>query len=65
MNVRLARWSFTFWARGAGGALRGGGGAVLLLARPTHDSVNNVQGEKHVFSKMGAMLIFFYEFHQH
>ena len=25
-------------------------GAVLLLARPTHDSVNNMQGEKHVFN---------------
>ena len=71
MDVRLVRWSSTFGARGAGGALRGGGGrgaggglrlpgAVLLLVRPAHGSVNNMQGEKHVFNKMGAMQLIFF-----
>ena len=71
MDVRLVRWSSTFGARGAGGALRGGGGrgaggglrlpgAVLLLARPAQGSVNNMQEEKRVFNKMGAMQLIFF-----
>ena len=71
MDVRLVRWSSTFGARGAGGALRGGGGrgaggclrlpgAVLLLARPAHGSVNNMQEEKHVCNEMGAMQLIFF-----
>lgn len=71
VDVRLVRWSSTFGARGAGGALRGGAGrgaggglrlpgAVLLLARPAQGSVNNMQEEKHVFNKMGAMQLIFF-----
>ena len=71
VDVRLVRWSSTFGACGAGGALRGGGGqgaggglrlpgAVLLLARPAQGSVNNMQEEKRVFNEMGAMQLIFF-----
>ena len=35
-------------------------GAVLLLARPAHGSVNTMREEKRVFNKMGAMQLLFF-----
>ena len=75
--MRLVRWSSTFGARGAGGALRGGGGrgaggclrlpgAVLLLARPAHGSVNNNARRETCLQRDGSDAAYlFYGFVQH